>query len=416
MQSLATLLLALAGAGVPEWEEAEPPSWPLLTGLASRHGILGLVEEGARAMGVPAQVAAAWQRERTGRERLKRQTLQQLRELVVAAGAAGVEILALKGSAALLTLYPDPGARDLLDLDLLVRERHGEAAISMLRGLGYEVRADWTAAEFQALHLAHGEGLAFLRSGSRMVELHTCLDLPRVPVEEAWERSAEVRGEGVPVRVLCPEHFILHTALHYLKHLDLDFAPLKGMLDVVLAVRRYGPSLDWPEFWAAADRWGARTRAGVVLATIHRRWGVPVPGLPAGAEPLPAEVLVFGRKDLAERRRRHHADATSAGLRRLRHLPGAAARCRYLVRQVIPEPAHLRHRYGVPEGGSLWPAYVRHPFHLLARLAGGAASSARRRLSRNAKGSAAPLPMKEPCEPHHPPAGADPGGAASAEN
>jgi Uncharacterised nucleotidyltransferase len=69
--------------------------------------------------------------------------LQLVSERVISAlSSAGVGSVALKGPALGETIYGDPGLRLSSDVDLLVDPKHLEAAVALVRGLGYSAPTD----------------------------------------------------------------------------------------------------------------------------------------------------------------------------------------------------------------------------------------------------------------------------------
>lgn len=353
----------------------------MVTGALALHGLLPVALEAASlepAIEVPAGIRRPWETVYSQQKERNSSVTEELREISSTLRIAGVEGLFLKGSAAVLTVYQDLALRELKDLDLLVRPEDAARATACLQALGYRRRPEWNAAEFEQARLQAGEGSPLERNGRFLIELHVTLE-QGVPVPELFGAAQVLESDGV--RILCPsvEHFVIHTALHYSKHLDLNFASLKGLVDIALALHKYDRQLDWSEFWSTTRAWGVEEQVAVVLATIRHHWELDISGLPEGVEPLSSEILLYGRDDVVERQRAYLPRVYRERLQRLRTLPGAGARCRYLFRLLFPEPENMRHRYGVPEGRPLLGAYLRHPFTLAGRLAAGLGALAWRR-------------------------------------
>jgi hypothetical protein len=160
---------------------------------------------------------------------------------------------------------------------------------------------------------------------------------------------------------------LLQTAVHYTRHLEEDYAPLKGLADLVAVIRRFGPELDWPELWRTARRWNVEPAAARVLQTVAEEWRLSIPGLPEGTPRIPREALVAGTLP----------DAGSPALRgldrvrSLSELPDLPSRCRYLFRLLFPTPEHLRWRYRLTADQNVAGYYVRYPVDRVWQLVRG---------------------------------------------
>jgi hypothetical protein len=353
--------------------------------LMSRHGVTPRppAREARAAPSLPPEVAAGWRRRYRIQFARGARALQQLEEIAAAFHERGVRVLALKGAAALLWVYGPECGRELADLDLLIEEESIAAAHDVLEGLGYSWLPQCHAPEFEPLRLRSGEESAFTRPGRFGVEAHLNFlqgkGDPRRALADVWGEAISTRSGTVCVGCLSAPHFLLHAAAHYAKHFEANFAPLKGLVDMALAVRKEGARIDWHRFWHTAERWGITREASMALATLQSTWGLAVPGLPAGAAPLPASVLVHGAPGAADEQAGRLPSIYMDRLKRARQLPDRAARARYLFRLVFPTPENLRHRYAIAPGHPVAPYYARHPLVLAGRLARGLGAAARNR-------------------------------------
>jgi hypothetical protein len=155
--------------------------------------------------------------------------------------AEGLTAMLVKGAALALTVYPEPAARPMTDIDLLVRAADRDRVVAALERGGLERRAAEGRARSGALL---GETVLLARSGAleTLVEVHTSLDkiVPR-PVDEAalFARAAPAPGLAGLV-VPAPEDHALLVALHAAGH---DFHHPAAFLDLELLLRR-GLDLD----------------------------------------------------------------------------------------------------------------------------------------------------------------------------
>lgn len=115
-------------------------------------------------------------------------------EAVCALAAAGVPVMLLKGIAYAGRLYPDPAARPMTDVDLLVAPDAIDAALAALRRLGY-----WNAGEGAERSRFH-HGVTLKRPGAA-IDLHRAIRHPlRAQLPGAWSRAqrAPLPGAVVP--------------------------------------------------------------------------------------------------------------------------------------------------------------------------------------------------------------------------
>ncbi len=272
----------------------------------------------------------------------------QAREIVQATAAVGIAPVFLKGTAALLSrLYPDPAARFVGDIDLLVPADRLEDAAAALAATGYRRLPDRADHAHDPLRLVRDD-----RPG--LVELH------RAPVAFALAAAlsaAEVMARAVhaaalpDARIPCPEdravHAIAHAMLqdHGLRRADL---PLRDALDLRFLAERHAGSIDWPTVASRLSRVPDGSDA-VAFCLLAVREAFAVPALPA---PVAGP---FARRSLAAWRQRRGRPAS--GFARGTAFLGAYARdCLWRLRHVPSERRHLLRRAFSPAG---YPAFVR---------------------------------------------------------
>jgi hypothetical protein len=194
---------------------------------------------------LPAEVASRLRRahrSNVGRELLLRRQLASVGE---ALGARGVDTLLLKGAAYLAADVFDAGAREMSDLDVVVRPVDLEAADEAMRAAGYSFVP-------HPYGLVHHDRMYLHPDGVAPVELHTAMGDPEVeatlPSLEVWARSQPVELAGTAVRVPSPEDALAHNVLHAQVQ-DRDFAylgvPLRQLHTFVAAARAWSPHVDW---------------------------------------------------------------------------------------------------------------------------------------------------------------------------
>ena len=296
--------------------------------------------------------------------------MRQVREMAEAFADQRIPLLALKGAVSMSGLYSDLSYRALRDVDVLIPPDAVGRAREVMAGLSYTTIARFTSDEEELLHSASKHLSPFVREGALPVEIHLAVPVgPRgteVATRDVWREAVTHDDLGRGVRAPSPAHFVLHAVSHYADHQRLNTAPLRWLLEISLAVRRWHDVIDWDVFWATTDRWETRRDAELVLATIGHYWHTPVPGLAAAAaSPLAPEALVaFGNISEAPLTR----TTLSRRIRMASALPDLPSRARYLFRLLFPAPGYLQYRYGTSPGESVAVSYWRYLARQVQRL------------------------------------------------
>lgn len=194
-----------------------------------------------------------------------------------------IPALALKGIVLAHTSYPELSLRPMSDLDLLVPPEKREAAVHVVQMLGYEYsEAALATHRNQMWDLAANEEVAPpLRHGTSgtLLEIHSQLEcsepiLP-MPVQEFWSRSILVEVNGLKVRTLCAEDFLLHLCLHQSRHhrFEKGFLPL---IDLRLLIESQA-QWNWSGIVERCLRCGCATWMYLSLELARDLVGAPIP-------------------------------------------------------------------------------------------------------------------------------------------
>ncbi|MFQ5784809.1 MAG: nucleotidyltransferase family protein [Alphaproteobacteria bacterium] len=174
----------------------------------------------------------------------------RLLALCAAFAKAGVPLVAFKGLATCLTLYPRPYQRLLPDADLLFHRADLAAVVHLLRAWRFVTREDAVnARRWGALTEASFAPVA-PPDGGFLVDVHCQVDDPPackgLSAELIFERSVTVDTGMGALSVPAPEHGLCILALHAFR----DFYEprgLKSLFDAALLLDRHGATLDWDE-------------------------------------------------------------------------------------------------------------------------------------------------------------------------
>jgi hypothetical protein len=157
---------------------------------------------------------------------------------------AGIDFLLLKGADLRIRLYGDASLRPMSDLDLLISSGDISRARSLLENLGFSLESTCVDPR-PGFRQAFRNELHFLppSAGSLMVDVHWELTGPdhfyRLSFEPLWNKSVLLDFQEIPVRVLSPEHALIHLCLH-----TFSEESLIHLIDLALALRTF--SISWP--------------------------------------------------------------------------------------------------------------------------------------------------------------------------
>jgi hypothetical protein len=265
----------------------------------------------------------------------------ETRRLLAALAAAGFEVIFLKGADLRLRVYEDPVTRPMTDLDLLAPPESVGALRHLLDRQGYFLATD-SVNPRPGFRERYRVGLHFQSPppASLLVDLHWGLagvaGYYRLLYGPLSDRAETRDWQGISVRVLSPEHTLLHLCLH---NYDEGDTALK-LLDLVLALHRL--PLNWQVFTAEAVR--CRCQAPVFL--VLRGLGNLLPG----AVPFPvleelASYVPSGTERLVLRHSHHPLARLLGPLSHKRRLSDWVA-C--LAAVLWPDAAYLQAVNGSP--------------------------------------------------------------------
>jgi hypothetical protein len=244
---LLDVCLAPAERAVPAWEQwitsvdldtLEPASSRLLPLAAQRLAALRVAhKEVPRLSGV---LRHAWANNLT----LRRRVDAFLSELK----ARNVEHIVLKGLPLAFDVYPNPGARAMDDVDVLVPFERAWEVLDLLKERGwtalFNVPARGVGVDAESA-LCFQHGCAFRSPEGLHLDLHW-FAMEECSYQGAdagfWSRRRPVSG-AVQLWQLSPADQLLHVCVHGLRVSPIG--SIRWIADAILLVRKHGEALDW---------------------------------------------------------------------------------------------------------------------------------------------------------------------------
>jgi hypothetical protein len=200
---------------------------------------------------------------------------EEIKELLRALTKEGVTPILLKGADLRLRVYGDPAVRPMADLDILVAPSQVERALGVLESMEFRLQAQcldplpgWRARFRNELHFAPPPGWPLL------IDLHWQLDnicrFYHLPYTRLQEKAIPSEYQGYPVKLLCPEHLVIHLALH-------TYAEPDSVLKIIDLERALSLPLDWPFFLEELARFNCQMPLYIILLGISRLFPPKVP-------------------------------------------------------------------------------------------------------------------------------------------
>jgi hypothetical protein len=219
---------------------------------------------------------------------------ERLDETIAAFEAASIPTVLLKGSALARSVFESVVDRPMLDLDVLVRPEHTEAARAAAATAGWVWKHDVRYAPFFSTH-HHLPPLRDGRGTRALLELHTGLFPAGNPFQleasSVFDRADEPRRRSQTVRIPSPEDHVVYLAAHWVWSHMMNGGAWRALRDIGALTER--SPFDWDACVARARE--ARAASCVYwtlrLAKTMANIDVPQSALSSLQPPSPAVLL-----------------------------------------------------------------------------------------------------------------------------
>ena len=342
--------------------------WPAITALALQHGLAPMLHWTLKHAGADIEGNPVWQplmrtRYQTGIDWALKERAQL--EIDAALRSAGIPAIWLKGSVLARTVYPEPSLRPMSDLDVLVPYEQREAALEILRELGFDYymlqggkRPVSTGDPLLQKSTPHHYALQGGVADSVHLELHFRLlgedDVLRLSqLQRIIASQQQINlADGTPLCALTSEAHLIYLVAHAILQHGEGNPYLLRYFDLHRLITRIPPAWDAVLDLAVALEWTYVLERALLNAVEYF------------ATPVPSEVF----EALISRRPAHENPAQVARFRGKWHewelfrrkLARVSQREKlYMIfRELCPTPSYMRHFYRIKSTHPVWPYYV----------------------------------------------------------
>ena len=339
-------------------------SWTHISELSKLHGVTPFLYYRARSLGIklPEQIEKEWlgiYLYQIAEEKKARRQIKELKEIL---DPEGIPFILLKGASAMLRLYPQPGLRTFVDLDILIPADVTLRFKQAMMTAGYKPLSARNSPEEEELFKFDCHLNPFSKEEGLAIEPHLNILRGRgeysIALPEIWRDRGETKPDDILVDHLSKEHFIIHTLLHCMQHLSEEgFIEIKGFIDLLFAIRTW--KIDWLKVMDISQKWGVEKDVLPVVATLNHYWGADS-HVTEKSMPLDLHTLVLGIKD---RHKQYYAKLPAnyfKHLLKMRMLPDTVSQVRYVFHVFFPTQENLRWRYNLSSKKTTVPYYFIH--------------------------------------------------------
>jgi hypothetical protein len=250
----------------------------------------------------------------------------------------------LKGIALVETLYKNPAIRPMTDIDLLVKTDDFQRIKDVLESIGYRLTDSYRG----SYNFADEKNRVLLDLHSKFLRYEI---LFRIDDAEIYKRLCNINfNDQVLIRVLCPEHQLVHIALHLAPGLYSDLNII-NLLDLYLMLSNREHSIDWEYLVDFAERSGISSYMYAPLMLCSELFNVSIPQfvLPSlGCRLSPGKNSYIQNHYLTSILN-GSGNGSKIVFERLVWAEGVPARLKLIRMALFPDRREMADRYHIPE-------------------------------------------------------------------
>lgn len=308
---------------------------------------------------VPAHIIGKWKQTRLKTISRNMVVAEHFRSVAKAFRKKGIDLIAMKGIYLAEGLYPEPGLRQFGDIDLLVKENDGDAALEVLRKIGY-FPSDLTnqlpkdvKESAEAFHFP-----PMFKSGVS-VEVHTNLarekDIFNINPDELWNSAVTVTLYGEEVKVFSPEYQFLTLALHLNKHFEHGAFLFTGYFDLLNLLHSNPLKIKWNQLLQLCEQTGSKEIVTRHMSLINKYFNIQLPAEFNSARASNRSNRIFGQVLLKGTSSREMLKFIFNFSTKDFSLRSRITRIRYIL---FPSAEYLKKFYQLEKDDLLWKYYL----------------------------------------------------------
>jgi hypothetical protein len=272
---------------------ADVRDWPAVLDLARRHRMLPMLHTHVSAVAddlVPAQTLAELRQQFAANAAKSLTLAMEVLAITELFDRESVRAIPYKGPTLAQCVYGSLAARQMKDLDVLIRRDDFDRAVSLLADRGFQLVArPWSA--LRRLGLEY-QAVLTRASDSMVIELHWTIVpraiAPPIGVDDLWPNLLRTSMLGRSIPSPSHEDTLVILCVHGAKH---QWARLEWITGVAELVR--SKPVDWLAVLARAERWHATRMLGTGLILAADLLGAPVPDAVLADARVDAEVVAL---------------------------------------------------------------------------------------------------------------------------
>jgi len=338
--------------------------WNSISQLSQRHGLTPYFFYRVKSLGIslPEDINKKWLGSFLYQIAEERKARQQIKELKKVLDPAGIPMILLKGTSAMMRLYPNQGLRTFCDLDILIPADKVVDFREVISKAGYKPSVVLNSPEEEEVWKFESHLAALQKGDGIPIETHLSILAREDGHENAWNKlwkdSEETEIDGVRVNHLNKEHFIIHMLLHFVKHLRTEGnLQMKSLIDVLYAINTW--EIDCDILWDQAQRWRVQNEIIPVIATMNHYWHIEIP-VTDEVVSLDLSKLIFSVDDQQRIILGRIPGGFISRLVKMKELSDNASRFRYFFHIFFPCRENLYWRYGFSAKRSIRAYYLQH--------------------------------------------------------
>ncbi|MBN1848685.1 MAG: nucleotidyltransferase family protein [Deltaproteobacteria bacterium] len=171
--------------------------------------------------------------------------LQELKEIMILLGNAGIDAIALKGASLIESVWENAALRQMADIDILIRKQDISKAEQLLSDSGYVAHEGYRPKEWYREH--HFHVAPYLHPKRKIpIEIHhnfiSADSRIHLDMDQVWRHAEINTNREISTKRLSREDMFIHLCLHI--H-STCVGTIKYLSDIARFLKYYKGNIDW---------------------------------------------------------------------------------------------------------------------------------------------------------------------------